>query len=111
MPSTEGGVGSFMLLTPLLFPVIKKLARESFIGHTPLPCGVTYYAYHTIFRACGSPSGCSSDNCKDETVNYFCLTNGICKIGWPVFRFVKRTTVNIFTPIKKHVVVHINEVI
>src|SRR5216684_2608626 len=33
------------------------------------------------------------------------------QIGRPVFRLVKSTTVNVFTPIKKHVVVNINEVI
>src|SRR5712692_3553401 len=33
------------------------------------------------------------------------------QIGWPVFRLVKRTTVNVFTPIKKHAVVDVNEVI
>src|ERR1700687_3727204 len=33
------------------------------------------------------------------------------QIGWPVFRLVKSTTVNVFTPIKKHVVVDVNEVI
>src|SRR6266853_5005406 len=33
------------------------------------------------------------------------------QIGWPVFRLVKRTTVHVFTPIKKHVVVDVNEVI
>ena len=33
------------------------------------------------------------------------------QIGRPVFRLVKRTTVNVFTAIKKHVVVDIDEVI
>src|SRR5260370_151512 len=33
------------------------------------------------------------------------------QIGEPVFRLVKSTTVNVFTPIKKHVVVNVNEVV
>src|SRR5260370_1634894 len=33
------------------------------------------------------------------------------QICWPVFRLVKRTTINVFAPIKKHVVVDVNEVI
>src|SRR5437588_11175015 len=33
------------------------------------------------------------------------------QIRGPVFRLVKRTTVHVFTPIKKHVVVDIDEVI
>src|SRR5437588_2912137 len=33
------------------------------------------------------------------------------QIGGPVFRLVKSTTVNVFAPIKKHVVVDVNEVV
>src|SRR5712691_7425476 len=33
------------------------------------------------------------------------------QIGWPVFRLVKSTTVNVFAPIKKHAVVDVNEVV
>jgi len=33
------------------------------------------------------------------------------QIGWPILRLVKSTTVNVFTPIKKHVVVDINTIL
>src|SRR5437660_1825070 len=33
------------------------------------------------------------------------------QIGGPVFRLVKRTTVNVLTPIKQHAVVDVNEVV
>ncbi len=33
------------------------------------------------------------------------------QIGWPVFRFVKSTTVNVFASIKQHAVVDVNEVV